>query len=144
MAVMTILNVNASLDPVHGGGTAKGTVQISRFLAGREDDCTVLTMDLGLTSGRAREMAGVRLVALPCLSERFYVPRTLPATIRRLVADSDVVHLMSHWSVLNALVYASARAGQAVRDLSGGYVADPRVVRRLVPSDPHPAPGLAG
>jgi glycosyltransferase involved in cell wall biosynthesis len=105
---MRILNVTLSLDPIRGG-TVERTVQMSRVLASKGQSCTVLTLDPGLTPERMNSMAGVTVVALPCLLKRFYVPALSLSTIRRLVGESDVIHLMSHWSLLNALVYYCAR-----------------------------------
>jgi glycosyltransferase involved in cell wall biosynthesis len=116
---MKILNVNTSLDPVNGGGTAERTFQMSRFLAKAGADCTVLVTDLGLTPERIKELQGVEVVAYPCLSKRFYIPRGSYKKIWNLVADTDIIHLMNHWSFLNALVYLMAK------DLQKPYVVCP-------------------
>jgi len=102
---MKVLNVNMSLDPVTGGGTAERTFQISKFLAEVGIECTVLTTDLGLTPERIKAMERVRIIALPCLFRRFYVPKFSYKQIRNIVKDADVVHLMGHWTFINALVY---------------------------------------
>jgi glycosyltransferase involved in cell wall biosynthesis len=102
---MKVLNVNMSLDPVTGGGTAERTFQISKFLAKVSIECTVLTTDLGLTPERIKAMERVRIIALPCLFRRFYVPKFSYKQIRNIVKDADVVHLMGHWTFINALVY---------------------------------------
>lgn len=107
--IMRVLNVNSSLDLKIGAGLAERTFQMSRFLAKEGVSCTALTLDLGLTPARAAALAPVRVVALPCLWQRFYVPRFGWRTIRRLVNEVDVVHLMGHWSVLNVLAYFAAR-----------------------------------
>jgi len=46
---MNILNVNMSIDPVTGGGTAERTLQISRALNRAGHQCTVLTTDKELS-----------------------------------------------------------------------------------------------
>lgn len=102
---MKVLNVNMSLDPVTGGGTAERTFQISKFLAKVGIECTVLTTDLGLTPERIKAMERVRIIALPCLFRRFYVPKFSYKQIKNIVKDADVVHLMGHWTFINALVY---------------------------------------
>jgi glycosyltransferase involved in cell wall biosynthesis len=110
---MNILNVNPSIDLKAGGGGAERTFQMSRFLARCDDvKCTVLTLDTGLGQGRALALAPAEVVALPNLLQRFHVPRISRKNwkiIRRLVGESDIIHLMAHWSVLNALVYLVAR-----------------------------------
>jgi glycosyltransferase involved in cell wall biosynthesis len=106
---MRVLNVNASLDPVMGGGAVERTFQMSRRLVEAGADCTILTLDLGLTAERRAALGRVRLIALPCLNARFYLPRVSFGRIRSIVADADIVHLMGHWTVINALVFLAAR-----------------------------------
>lgn len=109
---MRILNVTVDLDPVLGGGTAERTFQISRALARKGVGCSVLVLDLGLTPERLQALDGAKLVTLPCLSRRYYLPRLSPRQvwkIREAVRRADVVHLMGHWTPINALVYLFAR-----------------------------------
>jgi glycosyltransferase involved in cell wall biosynthesis len=106
---MKILNVNMSLDPIRGGGTTERSFQMSRFLSRNGQNCTVLTLDLGLTQERINAMAGVKVIAMPCLFKRFGLPRFSLSAINQIVGDSDIIHLMSHWTFLNALVYYCAR-----------------------------------
>jgi len=105
---MKILNVNDMLDPVTGGGTAERTFQMSRALANAGVDCKVLTTDVGLTPARVRELGRAEVVACPCVWRRFFIPRFSYRKIREIVEQADVVHLMGHWSVLNAIVYLIA------------------------------------
>jgi glycosyltransferase involved in cell wall biosynthesis len=104
-----VLNVIFSLDRVAGGGSVERTFQMSRSLVKAGEECTILTTDIGLTAERMRELEGMTIVALPCLSQRFYVPKFDYKHIQDLVRNADVIHLMSHWSFLNALVYFIAR-----------------------------------
>jgi glycosyltransferase involved in cell wall biosynthesis len=104
-----ILNVIFSLDRVAGGGSVERTVQMSRSLVKAGEECTILTTNIGLTPERIKELEGISIVALPYLSRRFYVPKFDYKYIRDLVRNADVIHLMSHWSFLNALVYFIAR-----------------------------------
>lgn len=106
---MHVLNVNMTLDPVTGGGTAERTFQMSCFLAKSGVECTVLSTDLGWSPARARAFAGVEVITLPCLWKRFYLPKAAFKRIRDAVVRADVVHLMGHWTFLNALVYLFAR-----------------------------------
>lgn len=106
---MIILNVNMTLDAVGGGGTAERTFQISRFLVKRGVKCIVLSTDLGWTEARAKCFAGIEVIALPCVWKRFYVPMIWFRSIRDAVARADVIHLMGHWTLINACAYLFAR-----------------------------------
>jgi glycosyltransferase involved in cell wall biosynthesis len=104
---VNLLNVNVTLDPVTGGGSAERTLQISRELNRSGHRCTILTTDTGLSSAYLQQCSqgGVKIVALPLLWKRFYLPKPSRDLIERLVAGADVVNLMSHWTWVNALVY---------------------------------------
>lgn len=106
---MKVLNVNTSLDPVNGGGMAERTYQMSRFLAKAGVDCAILVTDLGLTTERLKELQGIEILAYPCLSRRFYIPKGSYKKIWSLIKSADIVHLMGHWSFLNTIVYLMAR-----------------------------------
>ncbi len=106
---MRVLNVNVLLDPVTGGGTAERTFQMSRALAHAGIECTILTTDIGLTAERIRQLGDVRVMALPCVSKRFFVVKFSLRQLKALVASVDVIHLMGHWSMLNVLVTFLAR-----------------------------------
>jgi len=106
---MKILNVDISLDPIRGGGTTERSFQMSRFLSRNGQDCTLLTLDLGLTQERINAMAGVKVIALPCWFKRFGLPRFSLSAINQIVGESDIIHLMNHWTFLNALVCYCAR-----------------------------------
>jgi len=106
---MRVLNVTSAIDLKSGGGTGERTFQMSRTLAATGVQCTVLTLAGGLDSARVDAMHPAKMVALPCLWRRFYVPMGGWATIGKLVREADLIHLMGHWSVLNALVYLAAR-----------------------------------
>jgi len=104
---MRVLNVNSSIDLKSGGGTAERTHQMSRALALEGVICTILTLDIGLDVARIESVRPAAVVTLACLWRRFYLPMGGVRTISQLVKDADVVHLMGHWSVLNALVYVA-------------------------------------
>lgn len=106
---MRVLNVNFTLDFVTGGGSAERTFQMSRHLARVGSECYILTLDLGPTSGKRQDPPGVEVVALPSLVQRYFVPALSLRRIRTTVKKADIVHLMSHWALINALVYFFAR-----------------------------------
>ena len=95
-ARMRVLNVNAMLDPVRGGGTAERTLQVSRYLAEAGVDTTILTTDVGLNNDRLKELGTVRVVALKCLNVRFYIPKVSFRQITNILAGQDIIHLTSH------------------------------------------------
>lgn len=107
---MRILQVNHLLDAVTGGGTAERTLQISRLLANAGIECTVLSLDIGMDAARRREFDSVRIVALPCLLRRFFVPRLSWRRLKSEVEAAHVIHIMGHWTLLNALVFLAARS----------------------------------
>ena len=106
---MRVLNVNMSLDPIGGGGTAERTLQMTRSLVKAGVECFLISTDIGLTAERMKEVEDVHIVALPCLVERFYIPRFLLNKITQLVKHVDIVHIMGHWVFLNALIYLIAK-----------------------------------
>lgn len=106
---MHVLQVNASLDPVAGGGTAVRTASLCRALSGLGPRTSVLTLDMGLDAQVRAGLGDTEVTALRCLGRRFYVPEPAHARIRSTVAQADVVHLSGHWTVLNALAYREAR-----------------------------------
>ena len=108
---MNILNVNMTLDPVTGGGTAERTLQISRALNRVGHQCTILTTDTGLFPAYLRQCSewGLNVVVLPTLWRRFNLPKPSQYLIEKLIADTDVVNLMSHWTLINALVYRAVK-----------------------------------
>ena len=108
--MMKILSVNATLDPVFGGGTAERTRRLSSALARAGHRVTVLSSDIGLDSAASRVVEGVDVVLLRCLNRRFNVPEVPARRVRELVAAHDVIHLCGHWTVLNAVVYRLAKA----------------------------------
>ncbi len=108
---MNLLNVTMSLDPVTGGGATERTLQISRALNRAGHQCTILTTDTGLSPAYLKQCSkwGLNVVALPSLWKRFYLPKLSHDIINKLVADADVVNLMSHWPLINVLVYRSVK-----------------------------------
>jgi len=106
---MNVLNVNMSLDPVSGGGTVERTVQMSREISRNGVKTVILTTNIGLSEKYIKNADGMEIITLPCLVKRFYFPVFSYKFIKKLVTESDVIHLMGHWTFLNALVYYAAR-----------------------------------
>ena len=107
---MIVLLVNTSIDPVTGGGTATRTVQLARSI--QKDfkvKCIILSTDQGLDETSKQQYSDLKTVILPCLNDRFYIPYFSWAKLKELVEKIDVIHLMSHWTIINAIVYLLAR-----------------------------------
>lgn len=101
---MKVLNVNAGLDVVTGGGTAERTFQMSRALARSGVDCTALTLDTGLTTERVAALEPAKSVALHCNLPRYHLFTLPEPRITELVKHADIAHLMGHWTLLNLMV----------------------------------------
>lgn len=106
---MKVLNVHMTVDPIMGGGGAERTFQMSRFLAKNGIECTLMTIDIGLTPQRIKDLEGVNVIILPSLLKRFYIPKFSYRKVRDVIKDVDIIHLMNQWTFLNALVYFIAR-----------------------------------
>lgn len=104
---MKVLTVNLSIHTESGGGTAERTLQLSRWLAKKNCECTVLTLDENLDGLEA--LAGASLVVLPCFWRRYHLPLGGFKVVKRLVQSNEIIHLMGHWSLLNAIVCFYAR-----------------------------------
>lgn len=105
---MKILNVCSNFDPMTGGGEAERTFQMNGALRASGAFAQVLTIDTALSDRRKGAFGPEGVISLPCLFRRFYVPKVSPRYINELVEKFDIVHLIGHWTVLNALVYRAA------------------------------------
>lgn len=104
---MNILHVNMSLDAVTGGGTVERIRQLHQSMSAMEG---VHSRILSVAIGEKPALSSFDdIVLLPCWSSRWYLPAPKLGTIWRMVREADMVHLMNHWTILNALVYWMAR-----------------------------------
>lgn len=106
---MKILNVNMSIDPVTGGGTAERTIQMAKYLSKKGVSSSILTLDVGVDQKFIKGLSGIDVKVLPCLVPRFYIPRFNYQELKKIVANADVVHLMNHWTLINAIIYTLCR-----------------------------------
>jgi glycosyltransferase involved in cell wall biosynthesis len=110
---MNILNVVGNIDEETGGGATERTRQVSIHLSRMGSDVTILTTTCSLssvTSDSFKDLkAELKVVALPCLFTRFYVPWPLLRKVNKLVKQADVIHLFSHWTLINVMAYVAAR-----------------------------------
>lgn len=87
------------------------TLQISRALVHEGHQCTILTTDTGLSHNYMRqcEKWGFKVVALHSFWQQFYLINPIQGIVKKLVAEADIVHLMNHWTLINAIVYRAAK-----------------------------------
>lgn len=107
--MVRFLNVNVFLEPRSGGGTAERTFQLSRALRAQGVDTTIACLDVGALAERMVALDGIRVLALPCLEERFLLPQGRFRELAHEVRRADIVQLNNHWTALNAIVYLLAR-----------------------------------
>jgi len=100
-----------TLDPVTGGGSAERTIQISLALKRAGHQCTILTTNTELPPDYLHQLRkwGLRVVVLPSLWKRFYLPHPSHTLLKKLVSSADVVNLMCHWTLINTMVYRAAK-----------------------------------
>ena len=106
---MRILSVNMTLGATYGGGTGERTLQLTRFLKRAGAECALLTLDIGIDSLRPDTLSGIPVTALRCMLPRYYLFPLPEPRVRELVQWAEVIHLMNHWTLLNAYVYRVAR-----------------------------------
>ena len=102
---MKILNVIDNIDERTGGGAAERTRQLGFHLSELGHDVTLLTTKYNLNTSNIQSLGNIKLIATPCLSYRFFIPFPLFWIFNRAVKNVDVIHLVSHWSILNAIVF---------------------------------------
>ncbi len=107
---MNVLNVNAVIDPVIGGGTAERTLQMTRSLISAGFHCEIMTTDIGISNNDSYMSDNYGIHAFRCINKRFYVPYVSYNEIKRIVGRFDVIHIMGHWTILNVLAYLAARS----------------------------------
>lgn len=107
---MKILFVNVTLEPVNGGGTVERTLQLARHMRKAGIECSILSTDIGMTlqALEALRREGLKITALRCICDRFYFPVLSISVIKKLVSEADIVHLMSHWNIINVITYIVA------------------------------------
>jgi len=104
---MNILHVNMSLDPVTGGGTVE---RVRQLHAGLKKMAGVQSRLLSIASpnASATDESG-DVVLLPCWNRRWFLFAPKLPTIFRMVRRADIIHLINHWTLINALVFLLAR-----------------------------------
>ena len=97
-----------SLDPVSGGGTVERTLQLHKALLALGVKSHVLTIN-SPDKAHTAITASKDITALPCVNKRWFIPSPQISTVKNLIKEADVIHIMNHWTLINAWVYLVAR-----------------------------------
>ena len=107
---MSILFVNMSIDLITGGGTAARTVSVAKSIQKDfQEECVILATSQGLSEQKILEYQNSNIFLLKSISDRYYVPYFSITRLSRLIREAEIIHLMSHWTVINIIVYFMAR-----------------------------------
>jgi len=104
---MKVLHVNMSLDAVTGGGTVERVKQLHKALLKLGVESHILTINN--PDNDQDYFSDSKVTKLPCINKRWFIPSPHMATVKRLVESADVIHLMNHWTLINAWIYLLAR-----------------------------------
>jgi len=94
-----------SLDTVNGGGTVERTLQLHKALVELGVPSHILTINCS----DSVDLPAKDITQLPCLNKRWFMPLPKMKVVRQLVEQADVIHLMNHWTLINAWVYVLAK-----------------------------------
>lgn len=106
---MKILNVLSLMDPVIGGGIMERVHQLSRQLIQKGHQCAVLATSKGWDQKFIDKIEGLEAVNLPCLSERYMIPKGAGKWLDENILRFDILHLAGNWSPINVLACKAAR-----------------------------------
>lgn len=102
---MKILNVIENIDETTGGGAAERTRQLCFHLSKLGHSVSLLTTKYNLSPSNINSLGRIKIIAIPLIVKRFFVPLPFLFRINNSVKQADIVHLVSHWTLINALVY---------------------------------------
>lgn len=106
---LPVMLVNMTIDPVQGGGTAERTRQLAKHLAIAGQPCTLVTIAYKQRSVRNHiGCQGLNFVVFRSLSHRFHLPLIRPLVLWREIGRAGIIHLMNHWTLINAVVFLMA------------------------------------
>ena len=72
-------------------------------------EVSILTTDYELSKSKIKDLGRIKIIAMPILFRRFYIPRLLFKEIKKAVKNSDIILIVSHWSIINLATYFYAR-----------------------------------
>jgi len=106
---MKILNVLSSMDPVAGGGIMERVHQLSRYLIKKGHHCAILTTTHRWDQSFIDKIEGLEAASIPCISERYMIPRGAEEWLDANIHRFDILHLAGNWSPINVIAYKTAR-----------------------------------
>lgn len=104
---MKILVVVENIDEKTGGGATERARQLANNFV-KNNEVSLLTTGANLSnisdpiSNLNRK---IKTLVLPCILKRFYVPYPRVFQLNNLIKESDFIHIVNHWTVLNILVF---------------------------------------
>jgi len=103
---VNILHVNMSLDSVNGGTVER----IRQLHISMQQLGGVSSHVLSIATGESPALSpSDDVTLLPCWNRRWYLPAPKFFTMYRWVCWADVIHIMNHWTIFNAIIYWMAR-----------------------------------
>lgn len=97
-----------SMDTVMGGGSVERTLKLHQTLNTFPNvNSKILSIDSGQKN--KPDIPEKEIIQLPCWNRRWYLPVPRLKVVRELLRWADVVHIMNHWTIINAWVYLLVR-----------------------------------
>jgi len=102
-----ILKVIDNIDEETGGGATERTRQLSIQFSRLGHEVKILTTAFNFSKEKKNELENekLKIIALPILISRFYIPFPFLFRIRDLVREAEIIHIVSHWSVISLMTY---------------------------------------
>jgi glycosyltransferase involved in cell wall biosynthesis len=102
---MKVLTVIENIDIETGGGASERARQISLKLHNLGHDSKILTTSIHYSELTRSTLQHLTVVTLRSLYRRFWVPHPRFFLIKGLIKNSDVVHIVNHWTLLGLLSF---------------------------------------
>ena len=107
---MNILTVVETVDIESAGGSAERARQLALHLKTLGHQSTILTTSVNYSDLTRSTLAELQVITLRSMFNRFWVPHPRFMIIGKLIKNSDVVHIINHWTILGLLSYIFCKA----------------------------------
>ena len=94
-----------SMDEKTGGGTVERVRQLSLHLNKLGHEITILTTNYNLSKSQAFLPKNIKLLPLPCIIPRYYLPFPFLWKVSQVVKNADIIHLVNHWTIINVIAF---------------------------------------